>query len=327
MLDRYGRNIDYLRVSVTPYCNLRCIYCAPAVPDQPGWVPEDACHRPVSYLGAAEIASIIAAMAEHGIKKVRLTGGEPLLRPDILEIIAAAARCPGIEDLAMTTNGIGLAEQAAQLKAAGLKRVNVSIDSMDPVNFTAITGGGNLGRVIAGIQAALEAGLSPVKLNVVVMKGLNDGEIDDFIGYTKENPVEVRFIELMPIGRFGEDHTARMVPNGTIIADHPALVADQSVDASSTAKSFLMPGHLGRVGFISPISHQFCGRCNRIRLTADGKLKTCLGDNQEFDVAAVLRQEPEKLDWFVRQAIRRKPAGHHFAAGFVSQRTMTAIGG
>lgn len=323
MLDRYGRKIDYLRISVTPYCNLRCIYCAPEIPAQAGPAAVTDCR---SFLSAAEIGAVTAVMAEQGINKVRITGGEPLVRPDLPEIIANVAGMQGIADLAMTTNGIGLAEKAGQLKGAGLMRVNISIDSLDNDKFAYITGGGNLARVLQGIKAAVKVGLVPVKLNVVVMKGINDDEIDRFIELTREEPVDVRFIELMPIGKFGEDNASRLISSDEIIAARPRL-AEEPGATVATAQYYALPGYRGRVGFISPMSHQFCGRCNRIRLTADGKIKACLGDNREFDIAAVLRNEPEKLAWSVKKAIARKSAGHHFSAGFVSKRNMTAIGG
>ena len=323
MRDSCGRNIDYLRISVTDRCNLHCIYCSTGLTEvfPPGSPADDP-----RYLSAAEIGRVTAAMAGLGIRKVRLTGGEPLLRPDLAQIIAAVAQVPGIADIAMTSNGIGLAERAQPLKAAGLQRVNISLDSLDNGKFATITGGGKLAPVLKGIKAAVAAGLEPVKINVVLMKGINDDEIDQFIELTRENPVEVRFIELMPIGRFGGDHPERLLSNTAILDCRPWL-KELSGDPNQTARRYAVPGYRGRIGLISPISRQFCTGCNRIRLTCDGKLKPCLGDNAELDIAAALRHESDRLAGLIRKAILEKPAGHHFERGFASKRSMAAIGG
>jgi cyclic pyranopterin phosphate synthase len=320
MLDKFGREIDYLRISVTRNCNLNCIYC---VPDKVE-TPEANCN---TFLSAVDIGTVTAAMAKLGIKKVRLTGGEPLLRPDLEKIIGNIANISGITEIAMTTNGIGLAERAGQLKSAGLKRVNISIDSLENDKFARITGGGNLARVLKGIHSVVRAGLTPVHLNMVVMKGINDNEIDRFIELTRDNPVNVRFIELMPIGDFGKNYTDHVVFNRNIIAARPELQAVNDDGGKQPARYYRIGGYCGQIGFISPLSHKFCVSCNRIRLTCEGTLKPCLGDNREIDLAPVLRREPEKLEWYIQKAIFRKPASHHFEQSFVSKRNMAAIGG
>ena len=319
MLDRYGRNIDYLRISVTQDCNLRCIYCATPVLD--GYTPKLSNNQ---YLSADEIGRLTRTMARLGIRKIRLTGGEPLLRRDSAAIIKNIAAIPEITDLALTTNAIGLDEQAKELKNAGLKRVNISMDSLDSGKFAFITGGGELGKVLKGIKTAVDVGLMPVKINIVVMKGINDDEIDRFIELARENPVDIRFIELMPLNIFGRSD--RVVYNSDILKTRPQLT-EIIADKSETAKYYTIAGYAGRIGFISPISHRFCNYCNRIRLTGDGKLKPCLGENTEIDMATVLRNNPEKLEWFIKKAIRHKPAGYQFGESFVSKRGMAAIGG
>jgi GTP 3',8-cyclase len=320
MLDKFGREIDYLRISVTGNCNLNCIYCTPDKSETSGANCRD-------YLTATEIGTVTAAMAKLGIKKVRITGGEPLLRPDLEEIIGNIATITGITEIAMTTNGIGLAERAEQLKSAGLKRVNISIDSLENDKFAWITGGGNLACVLKGIHSVVRTGLTPVHLNVVVIKGINDNEIDRFVELTRDNPVDVRFIELMPIGDFGRNYTDHVVFNRDIIAARPELQAVQDDSGKQPAKYYRMSGYCGQIGFISPLSHKFCAFCNRIRLTCEGTLKPCLGDNQEIDLVPVLRHEPEKLEWYIQKAIFRKPASHHFEQSYVSKRNMAAIGG
>jgi GTP 3',8-cyclase len=319
MLDKCGREIDYLRISVTPNCNLQCIYCNSDMPEAAKTISK-------RYLTASEIGLVTAAMANLGIKKVRITGGEPLMRPDLAEIISNVVKVNGISDISMTTNGIGLAETAKNLKDAGLKRVNVSIDSLDNDKYAYITGGGDLAQVLKGIKSAVDAGLSPIKINVVTIKGINDDEINEFIGLAKAHPVDVRFIELMPIGQFGADNSDRIVFNSDIIAAHPWLQELEN-NSAQVAQYYAGGGYCGRVGFISPISHKFCDHCNRIRVTYDGKIKPCLGDNSEIDISAVLRRAPEQLEGFIKKAILKKPFGHHFGGGFVSKRSMLAIGG
>jgi cyclic pyranopterin phosphate synthase len=276
---------------------------------------------------AAEIESIVKSAVKTGIKKVRVTGGEPLVRPDICDIVERISRIDGIIDLSMSTNGINLDRLAEGLKAAGLMRLNVSIDSLNSDKFTYITGRGKLEDVLKGVGKALSIGLSPVKINTVLIKGINDNEIDDFMLLAKDSPLEVRFIELMPIGKFGEENADKRILSTDIIKAHPDLIfLEDSLNGQPT-RYYTKKGYKGKIGFISPISHKFCDRCNRIRLTFDGKIRPCLGCNGEVDVVNVLRQTPEKLDEHLRRIIFDKPEGHHFDGNFSSQRNMSMIGG
>ena len=316
MMDKQGRTIEYLRISVTQKCDLNCIYCRPDLGETP-WCDS---------LSAEDFTKIVKSMAQLGIKKVRLTGGEPFLRKDICDIVSGISSIEGIFDLSATTNGLQLAVLAVPLKEAGLNRVNISLDSLNKKRFSYITGGGNLEDVLAGIDAAVRAGLNPVKINVVLIKGVNDGEIDDFIQMTKENPIEVRFIELMPIGGFGEKNRDKIVYNSDILRSHPQM---QPILQTPPGPAILyrIDGYSGKIGLISPMSHQFCNCCNRIRLTCDGKLRPCLGDNGEVDLMKALREQPEELDGLIARTIFNKPEGHHFNREFHSEKGMSQIGG
>jgi GTP 3',8-cyclase len=319
MQDRFGRKIEYLRVSVTQNCNLKCIYCTPSG-DQP---QGGSC----ASLSPVEFERLVRPMAELGIRKVRITGGEPLTRRDICEIISRIAGIPGIKDLSMTTNGIGLYELADDLKAAGLMRLNISLDSLDAGRFAHITGGGKLESVVKGIEKAVSIGLAPVKLNTVLIKGVNDQEVGVFMELAKDSPLDIRFIELMPIGRYGEDNTDKILYHRDILAAHPELEPCMDREEGQPARYYRIHGYQGRIGFISPMSHKFCDRCNRIRLTCDGKLKPCLGDNGEINVVELLRNHPEKLHDFLQDIIYNKPEGHTFEESFRSLRPMQGIGG
>lgn len=319
MLDRYGRKIEYLRISVTQNCNLKCMYCRPSGDDSGAGCK--------SYLSAEDIEKITASMARLGIRSVRITGGEPLVRSDICEIIGRISRLEGIEDISLTTNGIRLGALAEQLKEAGLKRLNISLDSLKEERFRDITGGGRLEDTLNGIRQALAAGLNPVKLNTVLIKGVNDDEIDSLIELARDNPLEVRFIELMPIGPFGEENSDKIIYNSDIIKRRKDLIFCEDTQKGSPASYYRIEGYKGKIGFISPMSHKFCSCCNRIRLTCDGKIKPCLGNNGEVDIISVLRQDPEGLDEFIKKTIFEKPAGHNFGQGFTSDRNMSMIGG
>ena len=317
MLDRFGRKIEYLRISVTQDCNLKCVYCIQGM-------RTNSC----SKLLPEDIEKIVGIMAGLGIRKVRITGGEPLMRHDICDIIRGISGIYGIEDISLTTNGIMLGEKVHKLKMAGLKRVNISLDSLKTDRFASMTGGGRLEAVLDGIGKSIEAGLNPVKVNTVLIKGINDDEIEDFILLAKEYPIEVRFIELMPIGKFGEQNIDKVVYNTEIIALHPDLIPCSREDGSNgPARCFMLEGYKGRIGFISPLSHKFCSCCNRIRLTCDGKIRTCLGDNNEFDITGLLGHDDNVLNDAVKDIIDKKPVGHCFEHGFNSNRNMNAIGG
>ncbi|MCX7841453.1 MAG: GTP 3',8-cyclase MoaA [Clostridia bacterium] len=318
MIDHLGRRIEYLRISVTQNCNLNCLYCQPG-----GTHGASGC----ASLSAEEIETAVKALARLGIRKVRITGGEPLVRKDIFDIVRRLAAIRQIEDLSMTTNGISLASSACKLKDLGLHRVNISLDSLDTDKFAYITGGGKLERVLQGVHKALEAGLSPVRINTVVVKGLNDSEIESMMLLTKDLPVEVRFIELMPVGEFGNKGLDKVVLNSDIIASHPELIKCERTETGSPASYYRIDGYKGRIGFISPMSHKFCDCCNRIRLTCDGRIKPCLGSNGEVDITKVLRSETDKLFDYLKQIIYNKPEGHNFNKGFRSERNMSMIGG
>lgn len=316
MIDKHGRKIEYLRLSITQKCNMSCIYCNP-VPEK-----EPCCDR----LSVEDFKVIVESMANLGIKKVRLTGGEPFLRKDICDIVKAISTIKGIEDISATTNGLQLSALAGSLKAAGLNRINISLDSLDPRRFSHITGGGNLNDVIEGIDAAFEAGLCPVKINVVLIKGVNDDEIESFIDLAKERPIEVRFIELMPIGSFGENNRDKTVYNSDILLSHPQMKLITK-NSQSPATLYSIDGYKGSIGLISPISHKFCSYCNRVRITSDGILKPCLGDNSEVDLMGVLRSQPEQLEGLIERSIFNKPESHHFNKKFHSKNGMSKIGG
>jgi cyclic pyranopterin phosphate synthase len=239
-------------------------------------------------------------MADLGIRKVRLTGGEPLVRKDIIEIIKGISEIKGITDISMTTNGIKLSEMSEELKAAGLMRVNISLDSLKPEKFKEITGSSRYYDVKEGIRKAFEIGLWPVRINTVLIRGINDNEIDDFIELAKDLPVDVRFIELMPFGKFGEDNRHRIIFGSQIAAARPQLIRINETDPSLPSEYYRIEGYKGRIGFISPISHKFCGSCNRIRLTCDGKLKPCLGCNDEIDLMSALQEKGEDLEYLIR---------------------------
>ncbi|SHE46109.1 GTP 3',8-cyclase MoaA [Alkalibacter saccharofermentans] len=319
MKDRYGRKIEYLRISVTQNCNLKCIYCDPE---------GDNCKEDMdNNLSPVEIESIVRSMAKIGIKKVRITGGEPLVRSDIVEIVKRVSSVKGIEDVSMTTNGISLHRYARQLKDGGLKRLNVSIDSLKEEKFRMITGGGDLKKTLEGIDMALDVGLMPIKINTVLIRGVNDDEIDDFINLSKDRPIESRFIELMPIGDFGEKNADKIVFNADVINERPYLKYLKRSDKGAPAQYYTVEGYQGKVGFISPMSHKFCSDCNRIRLTSDGRIRPCLGDNGEVDIMEMLRKNPGDLDKLIHEIVYNKPIGHHFGEDYSSSRKMSRIGG
>lgn len=315
MLDQFGRQIDYLRVSVTERCNLRCTYCRA----EEGDCPKE------RELTADEFTRIVSVFADLGIKKVRLTGGEPLLRKDIMKIIKNISVIEGIRDLSMTTNAQQLNGRARLLKAAGLDRVNISMDSLKPDRFKAICGG-NLDLVLKGIEESMEAGLTPVKINVVLVKGRNDDEVDDFIELTRNRPLDVRFIELMPLGELGR-HGSLRVNNTDLISARPHLKPLAPRYASQPSRDYQVEGYQGRVGFISPHSQKFCHSCNRVRLMSDGNLRMCLGDNSELSLLEALYSGEEALKQLIAGAIYNKPAQHEFDRPFIPNKNMSKIGG
>jgi cyclic pyranopterin phosphate synthase len=333
LIDPFRRSIDYLRVSVTDRCNLRCVYCMP----EEG-VPSVS-HQEVLTL--EEIGRIIRVGAGMGLRRVRLTGGEPLVRKGVVELVRWVSQTPGIEDISLTTNAILLPSYARDLAAAGLKRVNVSLDTLRPQRFRDITRRGDLSDVMAGIAAARQAGLSPTKLNVVVMRGINDDEVVEIASTTLEEDWQVRFIELMPF----------MDEQETCIRDTPralgfipsrkvkrqveealgSLEVAEPTAGGGPAKYYRLPGARGLIGFISPLSEgQFCAICNRMRLTADGKIRPCLLTDQETDLKQPLREggSDDHLRQRILEALHSKPDAHHLSDGNrPRRRKMAQIGG
>jgi GTP 3',8-cyclase len=306
--DSFQRSINYLRISVTDRCNLRCVYC----------MPEGGLNLMSHFdiLSYEEIFTLVKAAAELGIKRVRLTGGEPLVRAGLADLISMIAGIDTIDDIALTTNGILLAKYAAVLKEAGLMRVNVSLDTLQPEKFRRITRCGNLNETLKGIEAANEAGLTPVKINMVVMGGINDDEIPDFARKTIDDGWNVRFIEYMPVNGDNiklvtmKEMKTRLDPIGHF---EPVMMKT----GNGPAKYYRFPGAKGTIGFITPVSEHFCVQCNRLRLTADGKLRLCLLNEDEIDLREPLRggASVEELKVIITDAIAKKPKSHHLGDG------------
>lgn len=327
LVDHFGRSITYLRISVTDRCNLRCAYCLPA--EGVKWMSKE------QVLTEDEIVHVAQAAATLGITKVRLTGGEPLVRPDILEIVSRIASIPQIKDLSMTSNAMLLEKMAGPLAEAGLKRVNISLDTLDKEKFNRVTRFGDFDRVWRGILAAEEAGLTPIKLNTVVVGGFNDGDIHDLASLTLEHPWHVRFIELMPVAN-EEDWGGGLPPvdqryvTTKTMFSHLADLNLQPVEMlgnNGPERGFQSPGAPGVVGFISPLSEQFCNKCNRLRLTADGRLRSCLLVDKEINIREVLRENGD-IAAFIEKAVAEKPKGHELGAhNCPDARCMSQIGG
>lgn len=327
--DRFHRAITYLRVSVTDRCNLRCVYCMPEEGVQLRTHEE--------ILRYEEIARIVRVGSELGLTKVRLTGGEPLVRPGIERLVAMIAQIPGLNDLAMTTNGILLERYARALAAAGLGRVNVSLDSLHPKRFHEITRWGTLDDVLSGLRAAEEAGLTPIKINTVVVRGLNDEEVPTLVAWAARRGYRLRFIEWMPVGHTVEDIAAwrsRFVSAREIRERIEAAYGPLEAGGARTtgpARCYRVQGMEVEIGFISPISERFCSQCNRLRLTADGQLRPCLLSDRELDLRTPLRQgiDDEGLKALLIEAVRMKPFGHHLDRDWrdAEERTMAEIGG
>ena len=322
--DRYGRRVTYLRVSVTDRCNLRCLYCLPRMAGQV-WRPEQ--------LDLGEIAAIVQVAAGLGIRKIRLTGGEPLVRPGVVDLIRALSACPGIDDLALSTNGTLLVEHASALRAAGLGRVNVSLDSLRPTVFRAVSGRDDLGRVVAGIAAARVAGLAPLKLNVVVMRGVNDDELPALLDFATEQGAQARFIEYMPLG-LGQRWKSSFVGRVEILEHIRPWLADAAPSCRPGDTATYYPLRAGgEVGLISPVSCRFCDRCNRLRLTADGRLRPCLTSEGEVDLRAALRPQvsPAAIAVAFQAATNGRPAHGTYMTDATTRpadvRSMAAIGG
>jgi GTP 3',8-cyclase len=327
LIDLYGRNITYLRISVTDNCNLRCVYCMSADDDSHPEKPR--------LLSAAEIEKVAESAVRCGIKQVRLTGGEPLVRPDIVEIVERLARLQGLDEVSLTTNGILLEKLAAPLAKAGLKRVNVSLDTLNFEKFARITRGGSLDRVWKGIFAAEKAGLTPLKINVVVVKGLNDDELADLANLTVEKPWHIRFIELMPVRNLDSWGSGFPPYSERYLSMHEMfsrlavlnLQPETNRHGNGPARMYQIPGASGKVGFISPIGEHFCATCNRLRLTSDGYLRSCLLLDKEVEIKEYLNSGADLVP-LILKAVSLKPEGHEIASlHYPESRHMAEIGG
>ncbi len=324
-LDRFGRPIHYLRLSLTDHCNLRCVYC----------MPEDMTFRPQDALMQDdEILRLVRLFSGIGFDKIRLTGGEPTIRARVTELVREIAATPGIRSVTMTTNGILLGKLAADLAAAGLKRVNISLDTLDPQKFRRLTRWGRLEEVMEGIRAAEEAGLTPIKINAVVVRGYNETDVVDLAALTREYPWQVRFIEMMPFGGATEFQLQQTIRAEEIRARIEARLGPlQPVDGGrldGEARLYRLPGARGEIGLIASVSQPFCASCTRARLTADGVLRMCLLREKEIDLLTPLRRgaTDETLRRLILEAIWQKPWGHGLAAGEIPvNRVMSEIGG
>ncbi|MHB1296607.1 MAG: GTP 3',8-cyclase MoaA [Anaerolineae bacterium] len=326
LLDPCRRTINYMRISVTDRCNLRCTYCMP-----PQGVAPCAHEEILRY---EEIARVVSAAAALGISRIRLTGGEPLVRAGIVDLVAQLARIPGITDLSMTTNGVLLPRYAKDLVEAGLTRVNISLDTLKPERYAMMTRLGKLDDALAGIAAAEAAGLRPIKINTVVLGGVNEDELADMAALTLRHDWQVRFIELMPLNGVVEHPECGYLSTDAVRARiAQALGPLEPVEppvGGGPADAYRLSGALGTLGFISPVSHHFCERCNRLRLTADGRLRPCLLENVEYDVKPLLRGGADEaaLQEAIRTVVQAKPRGHHLEDGQAPRgRTMSEIGG
>ena len=314
MQDGCGRTIDYLRLSVTDLCNYRCRYCMP---------PEGVTKRGhEEMLSLEELAEIAEAAVRVGVKKIRPTGGEPLVRRGIVELCRRLRAIPGLEELCLTTNGALLPQLAAPLREAGVDRLNISLDTLRPDRFAEMTRLGRLSDTLAGIEAAEAAGFHNLKLDTVLIGGFNDDEIEDFVNLTREHPWEVRFIELMPMGPCAEWDKGCFLSDDTVLQKIPAL---QQIEPCGVARRYRLPGAAGTVGLISPVHHDFCAQCRRIRVTADGKLKGCLHSAEELPLRGL---HGKALEDAIRQGILHKPERHHLAEHRSdTPRNMNQIGG
>ena len=323
LTDTFGRSIEYLRISVTDRCNFRCLYCMPVAGLE--WLPKS------EILSYEEIASVVEQLAPLGLRRLRLTGGEPTIRPDLERLVAMLRAIPGVEDISLSTNGVRLAELAPRLRAAGLDRVNISIDSLRPERVKAISRRNLDFDPLSAALAAEDVGLSPVKINVVVMRGINDDEVCDLARLTITHPWHVRFIELMPVGELRDLTWDHVVESDEVMrlleTVAPLEPADGPARGNGPARYFTFPSAAGSVGIITPMTHTYCGSCNRVRLTADGRLRTCLFGTAETDLRTPLR-DGIPLEPFFRAALTEKPKEHHLLQMNVGGlRALSQVGG
>jgi len=308
LIDPFQRRIEYVRVSVTDRCDLRCSYCMPK-----GF---DGFHEPDEWLSFDEIERVVAAFTRLGVQRIRLTGGEPLVRRDLPDLAARLSALPGLTDLSLSTNAVRLDKYAAALKAAGVRRVNVSLDSLNPERFAQITGGGKLHKVLRGLDAARAAGLAPVKINMVAMGGVNDDEIEAMVAFCAERDFTLRLIETMPMGDTGRNASGQYLNLQTVrqrLAERFELIPD-ILPGGGPARYYRVAGSNTTIGFITPISQHFCETCNRVRLAADGTLYMCLGQDNRYELRPMLRDgaSDADLEAAIRTAIGLKPERHEF---------------
>lgn len=310
LIDKFQRRVDYVRLSVTDRCDFRCVYC---MAEEMTFVPKP------QVLSLEELYQVAKAFVELGVRKIRLTGGEPLVRNNVLSLIERVGALPGLGELAITTNGSQLQRMAEKLRDYGVARVNVSLDSLQPRKFRHLTRHGNLEQVIAGIDAAIDAGFAGVKINAVVLKGRNEDEVLDLIEFVRQRGIDLAFIEEMPLGLVEHDRALSFCSSQEVrelIASRYALEPLGDPEGSAgPARYFRMADSRSRVGFISPHSHNFCHLCNRVRVTAEGRLLLCLGNEHSVDLRAVLRgpdYTPQLLKWRIVQAMDIKPERHYF---------------
>lgn len=318
MKDSFGRRINYLRISLTDRCNLRCRYC----------MPEKGIDNKLEHkdlLRLEETYDLIKDFVELGIDKIRFTGGEPLVRKGIVNLIEKVNKLDGVREIAMTTNGLLLKDMAKSLKAAGLTRVNISLDTLDEDKYSEITRGGRLSQVLEGIDEAIKVGLTPIKINTVLVGGLNDDEIKGLVDLTKKG-IDVRFIELMPIGEAASFAQEKFVSNDKVLETVKGLIPVAKKDPSSPANYYKLHNASGKIGLINPISCKFCSDCNRVRLTSTGKLKLCLHSDREIDLGRSLRNG-EDIKEKILDSILTKEESHHLEEEEYIVSNMNQIGG
>jgi len=324
MVDSFGRKVEYLRLSVTDRCDFRCVYC----------MTEDPCFLPKDHvLHLEELAWIAQAFTELGVTKIRLTGGEPLVRTDCDQLVSLLGKLPGLTDLSMTTNGSRLTKFAKPMFAAGLKRLNISLDTLNPILFTQLTRNGKLDRVIDGIDAAIAAGFERIKINAVILKQQNDNEVIDLVDFCRGRRLDIAFIEEMPLGEIDERNRARHCSSDEVKAiiesRYPLQLSNKRT--GGPARYYTMADSPIHIGFISPHSHNFCHECNRVRVTVEGQLLLCLGNEHAVDLKSIVREFPadiERLKAAILAGINLKPKQHDFGNNQVQiLRFMNATGG
>ncbi|PTL90693.1 GTP 3',8-cyclase MoaA [Halomonas litopenaei] len=309
LIDSFGRRVTYVRLSVTDRCDFRCVYC---MSEEMTFLPR------AQVLTLEEIAQVAQAFTELGVEKIRLTGGEPLVRRNIEQLVSSIGALPGLRDFAMTTNGAGLRRHAEALRQGGMKRLNISLDSLDPERFRRLTRTGDLDKVLDGISAARQAGFERIKLNAVVLKGRNEDEVLDLVEFSRAEGLDISFIEEMPLGDVSDHSRAETYCSSDEVRErieqrYPLMATTEATAGPS--RYYRMEDSETRVGFISPHSHNFCSSCNRVRVTVEGRLLLCLGNEHSVDLRAVLRRYPgdmEKLKAAIVEAMPLKPERHHF---------------